>query len=253
MSNLASLRYLSLTFISLLSILLLPQQVNSLDRNAPSSREEDLADSIAQKAVISLLVPKKDTSRAQIEGIKKWPYRKSCYISLVSVADKNQEDESNISQYHLAMVEFKKPNSMPKIIARADTPLDITTNWDTIAVEWLGEGKESFSNFDFAPYKISNNNIAFGLRFSENATYAAGGEVNYELLVLFALLDKKIVAGEWVDGFRSQEPVGGSCVVIMLPHKTGGYFDILLKGDGGKWKKKFLWGETNKQYYPDEE
>lgn len=108
--------------------------------------------------------------------------------------------------------------------------------------------------FDFAPYRISPQETAFGLRMTMGYTSTARSST-YGQLVLFRLVEQRLAAifNEEVSssGFdkESGEETGSASLVVVSPKKTGGYFDLVLKPRKGPGKARTLkWNASEGRY-----
>jgi len=93
-----------------------------------------------------------------------------------------------------------------------------------------------------------------------------GGGGYFSALMLFIVQGDKIVnilseptdedgmsAGEWNDdGTRGKSFWETHNVLIMLPHKTSGYYDLKIKQRDSKWSQNFKWDEGENRYIPEE-
>jgi hypothetical protein len=228
---------------------------------------EDLADSVFRTIDVGSVVPEDFISSSNVQRVKKWPYRRNSYVALIHF-DIQPDDYSG---YFLAMFEFGKDYRSPKLVARFDDPLPLTSHWDTVAEDWsarwLPDEKPYFLAFDFAPYKISDRETAFGLRFAEDGALPGGNRHYPDLLMLCRVKDTafsnilsipvtsvKNTEGEMRDdGTRPVEETEKECIVRMLQHKTNGYYDLMLKSSDGDWKKVFQWDKDAERYSPQGE
>ena len=90
----------------------------------------------------------------------------------------------------------------------------------------------------------------------------SGGGADFEALYLFRIDGAtlrvafarpmsfvKSIAGDWnPDGTREHDESDASNSLVILPGKTGGYFDIQLRQQGGKWKRTFKWSAQKQAY-----
>ncbi len=100
----------------------------------------------------------------------------------------------------------------------------------------------SFPTLDLAPYKINDNEMAFGLRAQSVTGYAGGGAIQQNL-ILFRLSGQKLqiilntpiyefrdIAGNWnKDGTREHNIEENDTIVIVQKNKTNGFYDLMLK------------------------
>jgi hypothetical protein len=102
------------------------------------------------------------------------------------------------------------------------------------------EDQERVSTLDFAHYRLTESEFAFGIRWYRNFTYAGGGGSNESLTlfriegstirpILWSLMSStSMTAGEWYeDGSREHfDNEGGSAVISVSKRKTDGFFDL---------------------------
>lgn len=108
--------------------------------------------------------------------------------------------------------------------------------------------------FDFAPYRISPQETAFGLRMTMGYTSTARSST-YGQLVLFRRVEQRLAAifNEEVSSSsfdkESGEETGSASIVIVSPKKTGSFFDLVLKPHKGLGKARTLkWNESEGRY-----
>ena len=122
--------------------------------------------------------------------------------------------------------------------------LPITGESHALAKSEEPTAMESWSEvtfLDFAPYRITPDTTAFGVRLTRNFMYAGGGGMN-ETLYLFRVRDatiepilttlirsSSITAGEWNDDGTRDHSENGSddpAVLSVAKNKTQGFFDL---------------------------
>ncbi len=215
---------------------------------------------LSAKTIVELVAPRENASSAWLVGVKPWSYRPNSFIAIVIFS---------VDTVYLAMLEYQENKIPAKVIANYGKPLDIagnTVNWDNIDLgdENLPNSDDmTYYRFDFAPFKISENQTAFGIRVNWSNSYAGGG-ADFQALMLFVAKGDRIInillepiyyfsdiAGNWHDdGTRDHNLSEGENIVIMLPHKTNGYYDLQLKTVGSKQKQVFFWSDEKKRYLP---
>jgi hypothetical protein len=238
---------------------------------------------VTSKEIIDLISPRTDASLATLVGMKKWPYRRNAYIAIVCLAPDRKEYETdtsysngrpcchagyggfnaskNPSTVFIGMIEYQKEL---KLVALHDGPLAVYTNWENSNIEPSDIEKTDsvypgiYDKFDFANYKVSDNQTAFGIRVAWRVMYAGGGGLFYGLM-LFVVKENKIInifsepieesglSGSGPEDKSSWETVN---VLMILPHKTSDYYDIQVKEKGGKWNKIFKWNAETNRYQP---
>lgn len=206
---------------------------------------------------------------AKLYGFKKWPYKKDSYIALAKFSD----EDNYYQKLYLAVLSYDG-NELKKM---AGGPCPEQDNVNT-KVYWNhsncngpidaydeegGLYPMEYKKFDFAKYKISDHEVAFGVRCNWFEGYAGGGAF-YQALLLFVQKGDEIInvlaepmayfqdfAGDWnEDGTRQHDIQQVENILIMLPHKTNGYYDIKLKEVNGGWNCVFVWDELKNRYLP---
>jgi hypothetical protein len=254
----------------------------------PDGLDAPLPPGFSDAFLLRQLAPGQNPKRLLVAGAKAWPQRPGSYVALVCLAASAERAE-RLKQFgggdcaNLSRDQDKNevwvgvfesaPGAAPRLVARTETPVTAPTDWsDTdidppmdLAMQDAGapmlSTPESWKRFDLAPYRISPDATAFGLRAGWSEGYAGGG-ADFEALYLFriegAALEVvfaqpmsfvKSIAGDWnPDGTREHDESDASNALVMLPGKTGGYFDIQLRQQGGKWKRTFKWSTQKRAY-----
>jgi tetratricopeptide (TPR) repeat protein len=156
-----------------------------------------------------------------------WPRRDKTY--LVSVVDPATGEQP--ASFHLAAFDLTGPS----VRLRA-----------SIGPIGLGIDDE-LGPFDFAAYRLTSKEYAFGVTYSRQRSYAAGF-ASLDGVIFFRLTSKGLdsilstttsyeadLAGNWnEDGTRDREGGGGKAIILVRKHKTGGYFDWAKKVEGSR-------------------
>ncbi len=257
-----------------------------------------LVPGLQAKDIVALIAPGRSVALATLVGAKAWPHRPNSFVAIACFAASKKEYEDDLrsskepscTKYYdpsegdgrdyidkavyLGLLEYQagKP---AKLIASYSKPLDVKTSW-----KWTQQpgpsGKfsapssdesdlmpEEYMRFDFAPFKISDTDTAFGLRLGWRDIYAGGGAY-FEALALFKVDGDKLrnvlaqplrfeqdTAGKWnEDGTRDRKSLDGNNVLSMLSSKTEGYYDLQISGGKRKWKRVFIWDGKSKSYRP---
>lgn len=264
---------------------------------APDGFGTTLPAGLTSKVIVQLIAPGKDASLATLVGMKAWPHKMNTFIAIACLASTKKDYDIQMSsgsscssewgdegrrppQVYLAMLEYRENDVMPKVIASYGKPLDVKTNWQYSNLDSAGNDythldsdgndrvsqilPETYTRFDFAPFKVAENETAFGIRVGWSQAHAGGGE-EFEALMLFIqdtdriinILSEPIsfsndVAGEWHEEHNGLDHsfTEGKNVVIVLPHKTNGHFDLQLMTPHEKWKQVFAWDSKGKRYQP---
>lgn len=243
----------------------------------------------SKQTIIDLLAPGEDTSLATLVGAKPWGGAKNTYVAIVCLAQDAEmyqqlmmaEPNKGVCQssynrrtntparpkVFLGVLAYAADGWPPALIATYGKALDTRVGWqnsnllapDVDATPSLLP--DFFARFDLAPYRINDANLAFGVRMHWFAGYAGGG-AGFEALLLFAIIDGRVVnilsepisyqqtiAGSWnEDGTRDHEESEGYNIVRFLPHKTHGHYDLQIKAKGEKWSRTFKWNDNAQQY-----
>ncbi len=238
--------------------------------------------------LLQQLAPDQNPKRLLVAGAKAWPQRPGSFVAMVCLAATAERAErlkkfgggdcGNLSRdedkTEVWVGVFESvPGAAPKRVARTDGPVTTPTDWSGTDIDLptvlemqdadapLLSPPQSWKRFDLAPYKIAPDAVAFGLRAGWNEGYAGGG-ADFEALYLFRIDGAtlrvvfaqpmsfvKSIAGEWnPDGTREHDESDASNSLVMLPGKTGGYFDIQLRQQAGKWKRTFKWSADKQAY-----
>ncbi|TYQ30074.1 hypothetical protein [Pseudanabaena sp. UWO310] len=239
------------------------------------------------KDLIRLLAPNQNPNLAIVVGAKAFPYRSNSYVVITCFARTQNEYEGRISSFdrnscekenrdrddvvYVGLIEYDPVESKPKLIAKS---LEIRVGWLFIITEQFRSDslekkfllpKGRYKEFDLAPYRVSDTQTAFGIRIGTNDGYA-GGFGYFEVLTLFMIDNNQIVnilsepiyfyqniAGSWnKDGTRQHSLYEGENVIVVLPKKTDGYYDLQIKALDNDWQKTFSWDASLKRYLPSD-
>jgi hypothetical protein len=240
---------------------------------------------VTTSQVFGLIAPGEDQHLATLIGLQKWPQKENTYVGIVCLAPDKEHYKDDMDycrafsccragyggfneakaprRVFIGVVEYKESL---KLVASSGGPLKVLTNWQQSNIDPNDEAVVSdgvypgiYEGFDFAPYKVSNDQVAFGVRVGWQVMYAGGGGM-YDALMLFLVRGDKIVN-------VLSEPIGDSGmagsgddkhswettnVLRLLPKKHAGYFDLQIKERGGKWKQTFQWDTKANRYLPAE-
>lgn len=238
--------------------------------------------------LVQQLVPGQDPKRLLVAGAKPWGQRAGTFVAMVCLAstperaaqlikfgggecaDLSSDDEKNGVWFG---VFGTTPGAAPTLLARTDGPVKTPTDWsdtdidlpqdlDTEAAKApLLSVPTEWKRFDLAAYKIAPGAVAFGVRAGWSEGYSGGG-ANFEALYLFHIDGPtlrvvfaqpmsffKSIAGDWhPDSTRDHDMSDASNILVVLPEKTDGYFDLQLRQQGGKWKKTLKWSAAERGY-----
>lgn len=238
--------------------------------------------------LVRQLAPGQDPKRLLVAGAKPWGQRAGTFVAMVCLAstperaaqlikfgggecaDLSSDDEKNGVWFG---VFGTTPGSAPTLLARTDGPVKTPTDWSDTDIDLpqdlatedtkapLLSVPTEWKRFDLAAYKIAPGAVAFGVRAGWSEGYSGGG-ANFEALYLFHIDGPtlrvvfaqpmsffKSIAGDWhPDGTRDHDMSDASNILVVLPEKTDGYFDLQLRQQGGKWKKTLKWSAAARGY-----
>jgi hypothetical protein len=122
---------------------------------------------------------------------------------------------------------------------------------------------QSFDGFDLANYLIAPGVRAFGLRGSWQESYSGGGASytglyllvpdgsNVRLVLAAPMSAFSDIAGDWhKNGTRDHDVTDVGNVLVVLPHRTAGHFDLELRQRHGKARQAFRWSAADSSYRP---
>ncbi len=293
---------IALLLSSTLALAVEPKQVHSLDQLPAAFKSKDgrakfreqisgvpMADGfgttlpvgLTVSAVAQLVAPGRDAALATLVGVKPWPYRANTFVAIVCLAANKAAHDDDLKynqghptcaakEVHLAMLEYQATDQLPKRIASYGKALDIMTSWERssmlppVSADDKPTLPGDYLRFDFAPFKISPTETAFGIRVGWSQSYSGGG-ADSQALMLFALDGDRLInilsvpiyysenlAGDWhKDGTRDHSLSEDEGIVTFLAKKTNGHFDLQLKGKREKWKQVFVWDDQAKRYQPE--
>ncbi|TYQ26659.1 hypothetical protein PseudUWO311_11145 [Pseudanabaena sp. UWO311] len=247
----------------------------------------DLPKGLTRKDIVKLVAPNEDINLAIAVGAKAFPYRLNSYVVIACFARPNQYKDLRFPErksckkktgdrdpddiIYLGLIEYDSIKSKSKLIAKS---LPLETSWYFIISEQFRSDmrekrylppKGKYKEFDFAPFKVSDTQTAFGLRTGQTDGYS-GGFGYFEVLTLFIVDNDQIInilsepiyfyqniAGSWnKDGTREHGLYEGKNVIVVLPSQTDGYYDLQIKSLDNEWQKTFAWDASLKRYLPSD-
>jgi len=294
---LTSICYCAIAFAENIERLPLPKHAQSLDqlpslfrskRGLTNFNEEirgvprvdrlgtNLPVGLNRKDIARLIAPNEDISLAIAVGAKAFPYRLNSYIAIACFA-RNKKDMPDYNGscrntyygdkvVYLGLIEYDSLNLQLKLVASSVKPVKVETNLSFSNQNQSSKKPlllEDYLEFDFAPFRISKIQTAFGLRLAWSESYA-GGNGYFESLALFIVDKDRIInilsepiyyyrniAGVWnKDRSRQHDLYEGENVLVVLPSQTNGYYDIQIKSLDTKWQKIIKWNNSQKRYLP---
>lgn len=236
----------------------LSPQAREIHRKRFDELSAKLPTGINAKDVIGLIAPGRDATMAIRLEVRPWNYRANTYIAYASFSpDKYEPLGHGEEPSYLGVIEYVTLSSGIKLIARTAGPADLVASIADIQERYYG----GITKLDLAPYKISDKEVAFGIRFSMHTGYA-GGASETEYLALFRIEDDKVtniltepmsfrsdLAGDWHDdGTRDRSSNESYFVLSVLKHSTQGYYDLKINEKNGHSKTIFVWSSQAKKY-----
>lgn len=214
--------------------------------------------------IVALIAPDQAPASASLVGARAWPHPRGSYVAIACFPPPARTRPANCddSNVYLGVIAFNGPGSKPALIARYHGALDIRADMDSSGAS-AQRRPDSYLGFDLAPYRISGHRTAFGLLSGWLEPYAGGGH-STRALALFSVdgntvsniftatvYDSEIIAGDWnQDGTRQHDESETVNILQILPGKTAGYFDLLLKEQGGSAQQRYRWQPASQRYLP---
>ena len=212
---------------------------------------------LTKEDIIALVAPGKDVSLLQSISAKAWHYRANSFVVIANFVGNDNE-----SIIYFGLLEYKPSVNNLTLIASYGKPLDIHLKEDgentSDPVGDIGDNQVVISP-DLALYKITETDTAIGLRFEWTENYS-GGVGSFEALALFKIDGSKlinifyeltsydkIIRTFYKDG-AGHEKYKSNNVLIVLPSKTQGYFDLQIRTLKSKRKKLFVWDNKRLGY-----
>lgn len=239
-----------------------------------------LPEGFTAKGLLAALVPGGDPAALVLAGARPWPARPDSYVAIVCVARsaaaaanerKYWPDQCRTEQAQAWFGVFERgAGGQPRLLARTREPVEAPTSWagsnlDSPQALEGGDTQagmpESWLRFDLAPYRIRDDELAFGVRAGWSEGYAGGG-ASFEALYLFRvdgealrvvftapMMYYKMIAGDWnKDGTRNHDMYEGSNLLNVQGAATAGFHDLQLRERGGKWRRTYRWSEASGNY-----
>lgn len=203
-------------------------------------------------------------------GIKAWPSQPDTYIFIAcSSIQKDDNDYCHYLEKGKTIIAVQHLDRVKGFLLLAKPWIENSDDLQSSAFLLDNDlGEEVIGNprrYDFAPYRLSSNVLAFGIRHNTFTSYAGGG-ANDESVTLFAVINGELLpifnaptyhlanyAGDWhEDGTRDHELHENKYIIKILPTSHSGMKDILWseKGNAKKVSMIYHWNRLKKRYIP---
>lgn len=248
-----------------------------------------LPDGFTREFLVQQLAPGQDPKRLVLAGAKPWGQRPGAFVAIVCLAASPERAERLVKYGGGECSEVSNDadgssvwlgvfgttaGGAPQLLARTDGPVKTPTDWSGTNIDLPVDLDTQDANapqqampsewkrFDLAAYKIAPGAVAFGVRAGWNEGYSGGG-ASFEALYLFHIDGPtlrvvfarpmsfvKSIAGDWhKDGTRDHDMSDASNILLVLPEKTDGYFDLQLRQQGAKWRQTLKWSAAKRGYW----
>jgi hypothetical protein len=239
-----------------------------------------LPDGLAAADVERLLRPASDTQPLNTVGVKSLSGFPHTYAALLCTGGDIPHDANDTRcqsfssttsvSVHLGILRFHAGEPPKMLVGPLD--MDGAVSWRNTglnsapddAEDAPGDGRikpSEIVGFDPAAYVLTPDQPTFGIRGAWNYGYS-GGMSRYEALYLFSANGShlsrvlaapvsafRMTAGGWhKDGTREHIVTESANLLIVLPSRTDGHADILLKSRRSKWQHTFRWRDADAGY-----
>ena len=235
--------------------------------------------------LVGLVMPMGDPARVTLVGAKPWPRRADSYVVIVCAADDTARisktpdcgpqtagpgvTEQTLPVAYVGVVE-RKAGGVPTLVA-ASGAITLKTDWSRSMLTAPVDAEEApdsrvlpsqWRQFDLAPYRIADDEYAFGLRGGWSESFAGGGAL-FNALYLFKIETNRLavvlaepmyanyeIAGGWnKDGTRDHSIETDENVLAITKRKTDGYYDLRITQKSDKDVEKiFQWSKREGKY-----
>nr|WP_193568674.1 hypothetical protein [Citrobacter sp. NCU1] len=246
----------------------------------PTKGFGELPQGLDKNRWIAWVAPNEDPKNLILTGAKPWG-KDGKYIGIACFAD-NPADAKQAKQYtgndcpennnsrrvnKLYLGIFSWQNQQLQPIARSEKPLDQLSAWNKNAEKESNDETVRplayYTKLDLAPYRITPDTLAFGVRGGYSNAYSGGGAF-YEILELYMIKGNKIInvfsdlvyqyediAGDWnQDGTRQHDISESKYILKLRSAKTNGFYDLERVNLQDKSSHIFRWSESLQQYVP---
>ncbi|EJT4821123.1 hypothetical protein M0K38_003958 [Citrobacter freundii] len=246
----------------------------------PAKGFGELPQGLSENQWIGWVAPNENPNNLILTGAKAWG-KEGKYIGVACFAD-NQADAGQAKKYadntcpenynngranKLYLGVFSWQNQQLQPIARSEKPLNQISAWNKAAEKESDDESVRplayYTKLDLAPYRITPDTLAFGVRGGYSDAYSGGGAF-YEVLELYTIKDSKIInvfsdlvyyysdiAGDWnKDGTRQHDISESKYILKLRSAKTQGFYDLEVVNLQDKSSQIFHWSESLQQYVP---
>ncbi len=196
------------------------------NRAASTGQGLEALDEGSKSQIIHLL----DSLQIPFTGLKgkEWHRRKGTYVVVVTLTKEDvEESKHEVFAFNISRPKFKVMASPGGLF--------------TFAID------DSVEGFDFAPYQMTSNEFAFGIRYSRHRGYATG-DASLKGVLLCRIKASEILEianiptsfeadlpGETEeDGSYNRDTPSERAIIQVTKKKTSGYFDWIKKVEEGK-------------------
>lgn len=237
------------------------------------------------ETLVGLVMPKGDPARVTLVGAKPWPRRADSYVVIVCAAQGAAKvpktpdcgpqqtgpdvRDQTLPVAYVGIVE-RKAGAAPTHVA-ASGAITLKTDWSRSMLPAPVDAEEAadkrilpneWRQFDLAPYRIADDEYAFGLRGGWSESFAGGGAL-FNALYLFRIDGDRLavilaepmfanydIAGGWnKDGTRDHSIETAENVLAVTKGKTDGHYDLRITQKGDKDVEKiFRWSSRDGKY-----
>ncbi|PIT18514.1 hypothetical protein [Snodgrassella alvi] len=223
------------------------------------------------KKILALVDAKKaGEENWHFAGIKAWPSQPDTYIFIAcSSIQKDDNDHCHYLEKGKTIIAVLHFDQIKGFSLMAKPWIESGTDLENSGFLLNNDsGEQVIGNprrYDFAPYRLSSDVLAFGVRHNTSTGYAGGGAFD-ESVTLFAVINGELLpvfnaptyhfanyAGDWhEDGTRDHELHENVYIIRILSTSHSGMKDILWpeKGNAKKVSMIYHWNKLEKRYTP---
>lgn len=233
-----------------------------------------LPTSFTSQKVLSLIDSQLTLKEVSLIGLVDWPRHTNKYLAFICIPEKIAYfDVQKLNTLQASCMGDSKDNTSVYIalLEKQDNQLSLLAKGKFKELQPASISLQDrfywfiWRKFDLAAYKLNEQEEAFGIRVVWGAPYAGGSE-SIEALYLFKIEGPTInrvfaefigqqedIAGDWHDdGTREHFQTDTIKILQVLPSKTNGHYDLLMKDKDPQVKEKqiYKWSVDKKYYLP---